>query len=87
MDLRWSDLAYQGAAEAGTAGPQERRRWYAQNEWDAEHMRTESTRFPLDLDTELRQCCREAHVTRYTLINYLLRAWMTAWKAYGQRDR
>ena len=46
MDLRWSGIAYQVAAEAGKAGPKERRRWYAQNEWDAEHMRTESTAFP-----------------------------------------
>lgn len=85
MDLRWSDLAYQVAVEAGKEGLKERRRWYAQNEWDAEHMRTESTRFPLDLDTQLRQCCREAHVTRYTLINYLLRAWMAAWRTYGRK--
>lgn len=84
MDLRWSGIAYQVGVEAGKAGPSERRRWFLQNEWDAENMRTESTRFPLDLDTELRQCCREAHVTRYALIAYLLRAWMAAWRTYGR---
>jgi len=82
MDLRWSEQAYQTAVAAGQASSAERRRWEGQNEWDAENMCTESTRFTVDRDEELRQCCREANITRYTLINYLLRTWMAAWKHY-----
>lgn len=82
MDFRWSETAYQVAAEAGKEGSAARRRWGQQDLWDAENMRTVSTRLTLDQDAELRQCCQEAHVTRYALTNYLLRAWMAAWWAY-----
>ena len=65
MDIRWSSTAYRVGVEAGKAEPQERRRWYMQNEYDADHMRSESTRFTAEQD-------------------YLLRAWMAAWQAYGR---
>ena len=84
MDIRWSSTAYRVGVEAGKAEPEERRRWYLQNEYDADHMRSESTRFPAYLDEELRRYCLEAGVTRYTLIAYLLRAWMAAWQTYGR---
>ena len=76
----WSTDAYQTAVQAAKADPLTRRRWAGQNEWDAEHMCTESPRFTAAQDEELRRCCREARVTRYTLIGHLLRAWMAAWK-------
>lgn len=82
MDLRWSAAAYKVAVEAGKADEWTRRRWAAKNRWDAEHMCTESTRFTVKLDQELRRCCKEAGVTRYTLISYLLQTWMAAWEAY-----
>ena len=82
----WSRPAYEAAMEGAKELPFRRRRWAWQNEYDAQNMRTESTRFPLDEDIRLRQCCREAHVTRYTLINYLLRTWMAAWEVYGRQD-
>lgn len=84
MDIRWSSTAYRVGTEAGKVVPKERRRWFMQNEYDADHMRSESTRFPAYLDEELRRYCLEAGVTRYTLIAYLLRAWMAAWQAYGR---
>lgn len=43
-------------------------------------MRTVSTRFRTDQADRLREYCREANVTRYGLINYMLRAWMAAWE-------
>ena len=76
----WSIDAYQTAMQAAKADSLTRRRWAGQNEWDAEHMCTESTRFTADRDAELRRCCREAGITRYTLIGYMLRTWMAAWK-------
>nr|WP_325298643.1 hypothetical protein [uncultured Dysosmobacter sp.] len=82
MDTRWSTAAYKTAVEAAREERPARRRWDGQNEWDADNMRTESTRFTRALDEKLRQCCKEAGVTRYTLINYLLRVWMAAWETY-----
>lgn len=84
MDLRWSGIAYQVGVEAGKVETKERRRWFLQDEYDADHMHTESTRFPTDLDEKLRRYYLEAGVTRYTLIAYLLRAWMAAWQTYGR---
>ena len=86
MDTRWADIAYRLGMEAAQEGPERRRRWAGQNEWDAEHMRTESTRFTADQDEELRRCCREAGVTRYTLISYLLQVWMAAWRSSAGPD-
>ena len=80
MDTRWADIAYRLGLEAAQEGPERRRRWARQNEWDAEHMHTESTRFTTAQDEQLRRCCREAGVTRYTLISYLLQTWMAAWQ-------
>lgn len=84
MDTKWSTAAYETAVQAAKEDSQARRRWSGQNEWDANNMRTESTRFTRTLDEDLRQYCREAGVTRYTLISYLLRVWMAAWRAYGE---
>lgn len=78
----WAHQAYRVAAEAGQDGPAARRRWARQAEYDAENMHTECTRFNNDQDARLRQCCREAEVTRYALIGYLLRSWMDAWETY-----
>ena len=76
----WKEAAQQVSISAAEADSLARRRWAGQNEWDAEHMCTESTRFTAAQDEELRRCCREARVTKYTLIGHLLRAWMAAWK-------
>ena len=81
MDTRWSEPAYAAALAAAENGKEPRPRWSGQNGWDAENMVTESTRFPRDLDAQLRRCCREAHVTRYHLINYMLRLFIAAWEA------
>ena len=81
----WTVDAYRAATQAAGEDYLTRRRWAGQNEWDAEHMRTESTRFTVDQDEELRRCCREARVTKYTLIGYLLRTWMAAWKSGAPR--
>ena len=86
MDLRWPKHAFEAATEAATpdgAAAMKRKR---QALWDADNIRTESTRCPIDLHTKLRKYCDEASVTRYTLINYLLRVWMAAWEAeYGRK--
>lgn len=79
---KYAELAHPIATAAGRDGPIARRRWAGQNDYDADNMVTESTRFTAAQDLDLRQCCHEAHVTRYTLINYLLRSWMAAWKTY-----
>lgn len=78
--------AYTVAVGAGKASDSDRKRWAGQNEYDSDNMRTEATRFTVAEDARLRRCCSEAGVTRYTLINYLLRTWMAAWEVYG-RDR
>lgn len=79
---KWANQAYRVAADAGKDGPAARRRWAGQNEYDADNMHTECTRFNSEQDTKLRRCCREARVTRYALIAYLLRAWMAEWETY-----
>ena len=81
--VSWSRIAWEIARDAAGEEPSGRRRWAGQAAWDAEHMHTESTRFPLSWDAELRRCCQEAGVTRYALIAHLLRAWMAAWAARG----
>ena len=80
--LDYSVVAWEVSKNAAQEGPVKRRRWAGQNDYDADYMHTESTRFTIEQDRKLRQCCREARVTRYTLINYLLRAWMAGWEAY-----
>ena len=57
-----------------------RHRWAGQNEWNREHMKTESCQFPAELDAELRRCCAEAGITRSQLIRFMLMEWMVAWK-------
>ena len=87
QNLKYAELATPVAVGAARDGPVARRRWGRQNEYDADHMHTESTRFTMEQDQRLRRYCREARVTRYTLISYLLRTWMAAWEAYkGERD-
>lgn len=81
MDIRWSKHAFAAATEAATPAGTAAMKRQRQAQWDADHIRTESTRFPIDLDAKLRKYCDEANVTRYTLINYLLRVWMAAWEA------
>lgn len=83
-DYAWAEQAYRVAAEAGKDGPAARRRWAGQEEYDADNMCTESTRFNRREDARLRRYCREARVTRYTLIGYLLRMWMAAWETYRE---
>ena len=39
MDTRWADIAYKLGLEAAREGPERRRRWARQNEWDAEQDR------------------------------------------------
>ena len=86
MDTRWSTPAWSAAMMAAGSTPDSRRKWAGQQKWDAENIRTESTRFPVDLDEKLRQYCREARVTRYYLINYMLRTWLAAWEAIRNDD-
>ena len=83
LHTKWAGPAWAAGMDAAamTAAPKtQRKRWAGQADWDAENMRTESTRFPADLDTKLREYCREAHVSRYYLINYMLRVWIAAWE-------
>lgn len=82
--MDWSIPAYETAVQAAKADYPARRRWALQNEWDAENMCTESCRFPVDLHENLIRCCKEAGITRYSLIAYLLRTWMAAWDAYQE---
>lgn len=81
-NMAWMERALKVASEAGRDGPAARRRWTGQNEYDADNMHTECTRFNNAQDERLRRCCREARVTRYTLISYLLRCWMAAWETF-----
>jgi hypothetical protein len=54
-------------------------------------METVSTRLPRDIAEQLRRYCDEAHVSRYYLINYMLRAFMAGWEVLrhdrGNPDR
>ena len=80
----WTVPAYNAAVNAARENQTARRRWAGQNQWDRENMVTESTRFTLEEDERLEACLWEARVTRYTLIAYLLKLWMTAWESYGE---
>lgn len=57
-----------------------RHRWAGQNEWNREHMKTQSCQLTADLDAELRRCCAEAGISRSQLIRFMLMEWMAAWK-------
>ena len=76
----WKGIAQAAAEKAARRAAASRKRWDGQAAWDAENMRTVSTRFRTDQADRLREYCREANVTRYGLINYMLRAWMAAWE-------
>lgn len=78
----WMEEAYQIAAEAGRKRPAMRERWVRQDQYDKDNMHTESTRFNKEQHARLRRCCREAQVTRYALISYLLRTWMAEYEAH-----
>lgn len=77
MNLEWSTDAFLAAVGCADE-PRPRKRWAGQNDWDAENMVTESTRFTVENDARLRRLCREAGVTRYYLISYMLHTWMAA---------
>lgn len=84
MNTEWSTSAYIAAVEAAATPPKKRHRQAA---WDAENMVTESTRFTVEQDAELRRVCKEAGICRYQLISYLLRTFMAAWDAgKGRKD-
>ena len=86
MDLRWSGCAWDVATQAGKAaaeGRKKRRRWIGQSEWERKNMRTISTRLRLSDAVVLDRYCREAHVTKYELLQFMVRAWMAAWAAYS----
>lgn len=78
MRLEWSTPAYNAAMTAVSAPRFDRHR---QADWDADNMVTESTRFTVAQDAELRRCCREAGICRYQLINYMLRLFIAGWDA------
>lgn len=86
-NLKWMNHAYTVAVDAGKASRSDRRRWAGQNEYDRDNMKTEGTRFTVSEHDRLCRCCEEAGITRYTLINYLLRTWMAAWEVYGRERR
>ena len=77
MNTEWSTYAQAAAVDAVDTAKEKRRR--RQTEWDAENMVTESTRFTVAQDAELRRCCKEAGICRYQLINYMLRVFIAAW--------
>lgn len=77
IHTEWSKDAFL-AAVGFAAEPKTRKRWPGQDDWDAENMVTESTRFTKEADERLRRLCKEAGVTRYHLIAYMLHAWMAA---------
>jgi hypothetical protein len=85
MDTRWSKPAWNAALDAANEAATSRPRWGGQNGWDAEFMETVSTRLPRDMADKLRQYCEEAHVTRYHLVNFMLRVWMAAWEGIRER--
>ena len=60
MDIRWSKHAFEAATEAATPDGAAAMKRERQALWDADHIRTESTRFPVDLDAKLREYCNEA---------------------------
>ena len=57
-----------------------RHRWAGQNEWNREHMKTQSCQLPAALADRLRRCCAEAGISRSQLIRFMLMAWMDAWE-------
>lgn len=77
--MEWNDIAYQVGVDAAKTPPR-RHSGPAQRRWDRENLFTESTRFTETQHHKLAQYCKEAGVPRYSLINYLLRAWMAAWE-------
>lgn len=80
MNTDWSIPAYEAGVDAARHAAQPRARWDGQNGWDADNMETVSTRMPRDIAEQLRQYCDEAHVSRYHLINYMLRTFMAGWE-------
>lgn len=89
MRREWAGPAWMAACAAASTAREKRKRWPRQAAWDAEHLETVSTRLPIAEATRLRRYCKEAGISRYTLLNYMVRAWMAAWSAdheEGERD-
>lgn len=80
--MDWTVPAYMAAIDGAQKLPYDRHRQAA---WDADNMVTESTRMTTAEDARLRRCCHEARVTRYTLINYMLRLFMASWDATSRK--
>lgn len=85
LDVRWSAPAWTAATIAAATPREERRRWSGQNGWDAEHMRTVSTRLPTEEAARLERYCREAGITRYQLLGYMIKTWMAGWEEVAHR--
>lgn len=84
-DVRASAPAWTAAMIAAATPREERRRWHGQNGWDSEHMRTVSTRLPTEEAARLERYCREAGITRYQLIGYMVKTWMAGWEEVAHR--
>lgn len=89
MDYRWTRPAWEVAKKTGMTmaeAAEERRirRRRQKSEWDAKNMRTISTRMRLSDAVVLDRYCREAHVTKYELLLYMVRAWMAAWETFSE---
>ena len=63
-----------------------RHRWAGQNEWNREHMKTQSCQLPAVLDDRLRRCCAEAGISRSQLIRFMLMTWMDAWEERSNNE-
>lgn len=85
-DLRWSQKAWKTAVAAGKAPEKERKKWAGQNDWDKDNMLTISTRLTIKDALRLKVYCKEAGITVYTLVNYMVRVWMAAWET-ERRDK
>lgn len=77
--------AYEAAVGAAKAAA--RRRWRGQAAWDKDNMETVSCRLPRGEAARLRRCCKEAGLTRYELIAYMVSIFMAGWEAYHGADQ
>lgn len=85
--MDWRVPAHDQAVNAAMTAAEERRtrRRRQRSDWDAKNMRTVSTRMRISDVVVLDRYCREAHVTKYELVQYMVRCWIEAWKGlrYG----
>ena len=84
MHIKWSEKAYNAAEAASNVDNVITCR---QARWDKTHIKSASTRLPTDIEKVFRRICFKNGVTRYRVINYMIRTWIEMMEMENQPHR